>query len=170
MDAVLRDGLLLTQIVNYLRWQDVYIKFVLPGSHFISQSGSSSTQPALSESRVRQLYGHFDQAGDVLAKRLGTRVYASFTDSMLHVSFTHPSVTAIARLASVDKFWGCCILQAVNQKMIFEPFPTRLFGNTTIPTMILSNSEDDIDVITDLTNIVNLEHLRLRCPHPVLWA
>ena len=29
--------------------------------------------------------------------------------------------------------------------------------------MILLNNEDDVDVITDLTNIANLEQLRLRC-------
>ena len=110
MDAVLRDGLLLTQILNYLCWQDVYIKFLLPGSYFASQAElfnhASSAQPNQDCSRARQLYGHYAQVGEVLTKRFGTEVYASFTDAMLHVSFTHPSVTAIARLASVDNFGG----------------------------------------------------------------
>ena len=63
-------------------------------------------------------------------------------------------------------------MRAVNQSVIFEPFPTRVFGNTTLPTydqMILVNNEDDIDVITDFDHLANLEHFRLRCPRPVLW-
>ena len=177
MDAVLRDGLLLTQILSHLHWQDVYLKFALPCSYFnlthLSESSSASDHLGLEDGRIQQLYGHYAQAGDVLTQQLGTKVYASFTESMLRVSFTHPSVAAIARLASVDQFWGRCILQSVNGKMIFEPFPTRLFGNTTIPTydqLIISNGEGYIDLVTDLTNIVNLERLRLRCPHPVLWT
>ena len=177
MDAVLRDGLLLTQILSHLHWQDVYLKFALPCSycnliHF-SESSSASDRLGPEDGRIRQLYGHYARAGEVLTQQLGTKVYASFTESMLHVSFTHLSVTAIARFASVDQFWGRCILPSVNGKLIFEPFPTRLFGDTTIPTydqLIISNGEDYIDLVTDLSNIVNLESFRLRCPHPVLWT
>ena len=55
----------------------------------------------------------------------------------------------------------------------FRAFPTRLFGDTTIPAydqLIISNGEDYIDLVTDLSNIVALENFRLRCPHPALWT
>ena len=172
MDAVLRDGLLLTQILNNLYWPDVYIKFILPISYFAHGTNASSAQHSQNRSRTHPLYGHYEQVGEVLTKRFGTEVYASFTDTMLHVSFTHPSVTAIARLASVDKFRGRCVLRAMNQSVIFEPFPTRVFGDTTLPTYdqtILVNNEEDVDVITDIDHLANLEHLRLRCPHAILW-
>ena len=177
MDAVLRDGLLLTQVLSHLRWQDVYLKFVLPCQdcnliHF-SESNLGSARLASEDGRIRQLYGHYVQAGEVLTQQFGTKVYASFTESMLHVSFTHPAVTLIARFASVNQFWGRCILQSVTGKKIFEPFPARLFGDTTIPAydqLIISNGEYYIDLVTDLSNIVALETFRLRCPHPVLWT
>ena len=93
------------------------------------------------------------------------------SDSILHVSFTLLSITVIARHAAVCKFWGKTVLQPVNQGIVFEGFPTVIFGNLTMPAydqMVHINTEEELDLVTDADSLVNLEDFRTQCPHPVL--
>ena len=67
---------------------------------------------------------------------------------------------------------GKTVPEAVNQRIVFEGFPTVILGDHILPAydqMVQVNKEDELDLVTDADHLVNLEHFMIRCPHPALW-
>ena len=51
--------------------------------------------------------------------------------------------------------------EAVNQRIVFEGFPSVIFGDHILPEydqMVQVNKEDELDLVTDVDHLVNLEH------------